>query len=375
MAYRDDLSTIPVSSTQTSKRASYVRFVARVLDIILDETHPDYSVNGGPDSIGAVKVQLLTNYSSNSSNGFIAFPMNTSVKKLPLVNELVVVEANPSRNIDKSSYSTRYYYTDIVGIWNHPHHNAYPETTLFNGELDLGNGFQEAADINPLQPFPGDILFEGRQGQSIRFTGAFHPKNPFSTPFNAGFPLTIISNGQIPTANGFDPIVEDINKDASSIYLTAGHKVNLIPASTKRTSYTTIPAEPSNYQGSQVLINSDRLYLNASKESILMSSANSIGLSASTLNFDSQGTTVVDGSKIEFGKDATQPILKGNDTVKLLRDLITELQALSTAIVAAGGQPNGPFPTLIDAGTSLTKLTTTLLTELEPLKSKLTYTK
>ena len=49
-----------------------------------------------------------------------------------------------------------------------------------------------------------------------------------------GKPFTIISNGQIDTVDGIAHIVEDINKDANSLYFLSDHKVPLIAAKYKK---------------------------------------------------------------------------------------------------------------------------------------------
>ena len=72
-------------------------------------------------------------------------------------------------------------------------------------------------------PFEGDMILEGRFGNSIRF-GSSNPrgKNEWSENDSEGEPITIISNGQGSTE--YTPL-EDINNDASSIYLTSNHNI------------------------------------------------------------------------------------------------------------------------------------------------------
>jgi len=130
-----------------------------------------------------------------------------------------------------------------------------------------------------MQPFPGDLIFEGRQGQSVRFTGYKSKKNIFVDDSNNGKPLLIISNGQESVGNGYDHIIEDIDKDSSSIYLTSDHKIKLTQSRDKYDSLNRKPKKANEYKGSQVLINSGRLIFNSKEEDINFTSNNFFSVS------------------------------------------------------------------------------------------------
>ena len=104
----------------------------------------------------------------------------------------------------------------------------------------LGTDVVELSDVNPLFPFPGDILLQGRQGQSVRIGGNKSPQNPLVDAANNGKPYILISNGQLKTDNGIDHIIEDINKDPNSLYFLSDHKSDLLAANTKRDSYDVV---------------------------------------------------------------------------------------------------------------------------------------
>ena len=121
-----------------------------------------------------------------TSDGRFIRPLNSNSKIFPLINEIVyIVEGlniageNPQFTIPSSYYITN------IGIWNHPHHNAYPNENVsqnekndddyeqaFNGTvndttddvtirrvtdnstgINLGKTFQERSNIHPLLPF------------------------------------------------------------------------------------------------------------------------------------------------------------------------------------------------------------------------------
>ena len=66
-------------------------------------------------------------------------------------------------------------------------------------EIDLGNNFQEKLSVRNLQPYEGDLIYQGRWGQSLRFGSTANNTpipNPWSKSGEDGDPITIIKNGQ-----------------------------------------------------------------------------------------------------------------------------------------------------------------------------------
>lgn len=113
----------------------------------------------------------------------------------------------------------------------------YKLDNSFNNEHKLGAYLKEGA-VSTLLPMEGDIIQQGRNGQSIRFSSTTPDGiNPWSTkPTNIdgdgnpsiGDPL-IVMRVSDPSKNS-GPL-EDINKDASSIYLTSNQNiVNFSPS-------------------------------------------------------------------------------------------------------------------------------------------------
>ena len=168
----------PSTSSKSSK-------FARVVDVILDSKHPRYV----DDSyIGAVIYTFPNAGFSNKGTQFpIAFRGSSTIQKFPVKNEIIELVQAPSELTDQLSGKqtvNKTYYKEVVNVYNNPNHNASPG---FNSaEQDLGD-FEEGLNINPLKPLAGDILVEGRQGQSIRLTG------------KGTSAKTIISNGQVKT--------------------------------------------------------------------------------------------------------------------------------------------------------------------------------
>ena len=111
-----------------------------------------------------------------------------------------------------------------------------------------GNTFEEKANIRNLFPNEGDVIIEGRFGNSIRFGSTAkqskenkNVESPWSTEGKEGNPITIIRNGQsqvdLPNFNNWFPIYEDIQNDDSSIYMTSGQTIPVVLASNNFASF------------------------------------------------------------------------------------------------------------------------------------------
>jgi len=333
-----------LSSTALGGRSNILKSIpqgtfGRVVDIILDNTHPAYQERGGTLALNGVFFRTLgTPTVQENDNIFFAYSSTRDLTKVPLLGEIVEIVNQPSENIDGDGVTSKKpYYRSIVNIWNSPHQNSYPdgyEDATQTDSIELGYNFEERPNIRPLQAYPGDTLIEGRLGQSIRFSGVTHPQNILSDDTNNGSPFTIIRNGQREAPEGDTPIVEDINRDASSIYLLSNHSIPLEQANYKRLAYDTPPEEAQIYKGNQLLINSGRIYLNAKEESVLLSGTESVGLNARTINLDGEEYLALDADKIYLGEKARrtnrkEPVVLGLQYEAWLKDLIAILRSMA----------------------------------------------
>ena len=365
----------------------------RVKSIILDSSHPRYNELGKENSIGTIIFDdniTLSNKSNNIESLPYARPLNSNLKKYPLINEIVYIFILPSTNIGENTVLKQAYYIDIISLWNHPHHNAYPDipnqqplpqrknydeseigstSKIIDEqyEINLGTTFKERSNVHPLLPFEGDVILEGRWGNSVRFGSTVQNKpNNWSSTGNNGDPIVILRNGQLLDASneGWIPIVEDINKDLSSIYLTSTQQVPIKVAQAVYNSYSEQPINPNQYQDKQIILNSGRLVLNSNKDHILLSSAQTIGFNAiKGFNFDTKSSFIIDSPLIKLGgKNATESILKGDTTINLLSGLVNQLIALATALQSVT-TPAGPA--VAPAATQLIPYLTQLKAELE----------
>ena len=370
---RDNQSTI---QTQLNTLASNM-ISARVTDIILDDQHPKFNAYGKFSSLGTIFFEAIEGSPSISSQiSQTASPLIPYLKNYPLVDELVLLFLLPNNQVNLNSNIKKYFYLNPIAIWNTPHLNAYPnlqslpqtqpsqqksyqaieqgqtrksssETINYSYNSPLvGGTFVERSNIHPLLAFAGDIITEGRWGNSIRFGSTAKSDsilygNNWSNTGENGNPITIIRNGQPTDASkeGYLPIVEDINKDLSSIYLTSNQEIPLKTTITNNPSIKdNTPESLGSYQGSQVMLNSSRLVFNAnSTGSMLLNSEGAISLtSINTVGIYSQeGDVVLQSSKnnIRLGDaTASESVVLGDTFLDDLADLLRKLQTLGQTL-------------------------------------------
>jgi len=381
MALKTGLNTsfFNKSSTATNSAGGGQISSVRVKKIILDDTSDSelFKRYGEWSSIGLILYEDASNPLPSDDPRYLenfAYPLFPNIKHYPLINELVYVIKLPSPDIQNNTNNLTTYYFPPINNWNSIHHNALPDplststetpseqksyqqveagsrvkTTNGVNDINLGETFNEQSNIRNLQPYEGDIIFEGRWGQSIRFgstvTGS---NNTWSSTGPNSKPITIIRNGQYNNnQEPWIPIVEDINQDSGSIYLTTTQQIGLNPSSQKYDSYSTQPTSINQYNNSQIIINSGRLVFNSSQDHILLSSKKSVGLNAvESINIDTP-KTIVQSNKIYLGDKEdtnTQPLLLGQDTVDLLGQILDNLSTIVNDLsLLVGVPPGSPF--------------------------------
>ena len=371
--------------------------VARVVDVVIDESHPFFRNYG---DIGAIRYRLLDSSGKESDlrSLDLAYPMNRNIFSFPLAGEIVQLYIGPkAQDVLDIADSSKVYYDSSLAIWNHPHYNAHPDPGLREGDPNPGVGVIERGDIYPMLPFMGDILIEGRHGQSIRMTGVRANQQPLVNDQNNGKPLTIIRNGQkeseLPkevadfTEDGYTPQVEDINNDRTSIYLTSDHVIPLVPGSEEKGSFLNFgPLDTNLYRGAQAIINSDRVVLNAREESLLLAAKEHISLSSTNTHIDGEERIVMNAPKIYLGtfayklrnagrrvgevEDQQQPAVLGGHAETILLNILEALTELINQMSVVE-LPDVWIPGVISAAESVKELVESIETQVRTdLKSK-----
>lgn len=357
----------------------------RVTYVVLDNSDQEkFRRYGEYNGIGTIEYQVGDGESTGDKGS--ARPLFTNIKQYPLINEVVYLVNLPAVD-NAEKLVSRPYYVTTVGLWNHPHHNAFPydvpanlqddytqttagavrRTTSGSTDINLGKTFQEKANIHPLQAYEGDVMVEGRWGNSIRLGSTVVDKQTNQGRSNwsegklyPGDPITIIRNGQDANASdqGWIPISENIQNDLTSIYLTSRQKINLDTKQQKPlfTSYNQDkPTFINEYQDSQILMTSGRIVAHSKTDHVLISSAKSINLSAiESINVDTTGYVSLSADKILLGgPEATQGVLYGDLTVKQLQKIVEILTKLATSLQQTQVTSFGSVPQLVLAGSTV----------------------
>jgi hypothetical protein len=383
----------------------------RVLAVILDDkTYPElFKKYGEWASIGGIIWEYVKNPTTDKSlyTKNFALPLFPNIKHIPVENEIVLLVVSSDSGVLNDVTSYQYYYLPPTNVWASSHHNATPDQIYSNPGVNTlpssqkqdyplvggtlvrrvndegteifkpGDPFVENSYIRTLAPYPGDVLVEGRYGNSLRFssTSKFGLKNNWSNyqAFNA--PITILRNGQKIDFKQ-DPwinISEDINTDFSSIYLTSNQQIQLIPSSFSTAGYKPnqyTPKSISSYTDPQVILSSNRLVFNSRSDSIILSAAKGILLSTNdSINVDT-GLITIRSQEINLGaSDAKERAIKGDTFIKEMSSFLIALKQVQVALGTAANA-GGPVQSLIDVsatfGSAINNLQTALGTKGSP---------
>ena len=386
----------------------------RVVDIILDEgkTEEDkkkFDDGGGWAGVGAIFFKSVTDPvgdEESRTSGRKAFPYFPNYKNYPLIGEIVPIIFLPPPTIGiETTQDTIPYYFPPTNIWNTVHHNAFPylpglppsqqktyeqsqagsfsKTANSSTQIQLGKTFVEKDNIRDLLPFEGDVIMEGRWGNTLRLGSTVTSReNPWSSTGKCGDPIIILRNRQ--NQNNTTPIVqpeiEDINQEGSSVYLTSTQAIPIqtptaeeTHSSGKSSYHKFYPTPPSRYnEGTQAIISGDRVIINAKTDHVIVDAGLTLSFNAQKgFNFDTPKNFVVKtGTTIRLGKEfAPHPLIKGDKMVDLLDSLISELTKFTTLFqsvpvpgmsgVAAGATILVPKLTELKASLPATKSTKT----------------
>jgi hypothetical protein len=339
MRHRVNLGSVISSQGKRTPIPGQKPQIGKVFGVITTENTPTkelFETNGGWKGIGTI---FYLEYDNSKYLGTvdlkkckIAKPQHASLQKYPLVGELVHLIDAPSPVSQVSNISgTQKYYTGTINVWNNIQQNSPA------GD-NLGKTFTEGNDIRNLISFEGDTIYQGRKGNGIRFGSTVKSRsniNEWSSIGNDGDPITIIVNGYVTTDTGsLIPNIEEVNKEKSSIYMTTSQKIPLQPGvSIVNPRVNTI--RPDNYISPQLILNSDRITLNARQDEVLLFAKGNIELNTDNIiNINAGKVAHINSPSIVLGINTdgsypTEPLLLGGKTHDFLLDLLNALTSLA----------------------------------------------
>lgn len=265
------------------------------------------------------KIDVQT-YGELESRILSARPANPNIKQIPLIGEHVIIFSALQQESTGSKRRIQWYYLPAYTIQSAINNNALPGISRIRGDQEneesvydqaLGKTFEEKR-ISPLQPYEGDILFEGRFSNSIRLGSTVTKNNYTIAPSwsgeTNGDPIIIISNGHKDESNK-QFIVESFDSDQASIYLTSTQKINTLSLSTGLTKSKSL----TDFNTSQLIGDAHRIILRAKSDSIILDTPNRITLNTPDLRIGSES--------------AKHPLVKGDELKNILAELINIISA------------------------------------------------
>lgn len=303
-------------------------YIAEVIDVFKDTYTDKY-----PDQLYSI---LVRTFNDVNTQQIYCRPADINIKKIPLVGEHVFIFKGVSQQSTNDTVVTAWYYLSTLPLQSSLNHNSLPTTTKQITEntnkidinatnpknsnennidnIELGKTFTERNDIPFLQPFEGDILVEGRFGNSIRF-GSSHGKGNESGRYSQNQiiswdgresrPLIILSNKKPKEGKTFS--LENIQDDYSSLYLTSGQEIKTLKLSKEL-------SKSNDFSGAEFIGSADRVILQSKTSSIVLDAATRVTLNANNIFLGSEN-----GPK--------SPIPKGDVLEQILRFIISAIRA------------------------------------------------
>jgi hypothetical protein len=264
---------------------------------ISPDLRPLGKLNGQDFPPGTIVVQKMQKGPKSTLGASLtyAFPLELSDYATPLLGEHVWLYSSP----DGSGRPTnRWYYSKIVNIHNTLNTNSLPDIYDLTADSSNVSKYQQGAiyiqtgeaptpeyishteqAIAPLQPYEGDRLISSRYGSAIRFSSNinkgqsayFKSTMPWKGS-GTNSPIIMLTSGLAKSDEFYT--IEKPDEDKSFIYLASDQSITMTAAQQKIGT----AQSPSNYSNGQIIIGSDRLFLNARRDDISLVSKTTVNV-------------------------------------------------------------------------------------------------
>ena len=269
--------------------------------------------NSNINTLFTVKVLIKENGNTRLID---AKPADINIKRIPIIGEVLIIIQlfNHTTSVDSRGY--QWYYLNPIGIKSSINNNIL---SVNSTEFKPDSKFVES-NVPLLQPYRGDLLIEGRYGNSIRFSNTVDTANSkyTNTPSWSGnslatgnnpSPIIILSNGRkIDSVKSFT--VENIQTDASSLYLTSTQS---FPSLKLHNDLSSKADNASSFSKSQFIGIADRIILKSKTDIIALDSNSTIELNSPLLIIGNK-----QDSEKEWGLHSTEVIEMFNEFFYLI---------------------------------------------------------
>jgi len=342
--------TRKTTSSDGTPKISYGKVFGVVNGVNLPTPKMYDKAKGRIGTIFYLDINTAKNIDGTLNNDFldtclIAYALSPNTQYYPLLQEVVELKLAPSIDTPNVTNPTpTNYWSRVVNISGDSQQNAQSQ----NPTSSLGKTFEENSNNKNLISYEGDYILSGRKGNSIRFgstVGLYSISglpnyNEWSLVGNNGSPILILSNGHNYSSTTSPLYTEQINKDASSIYLTSTQALPIELDSTGlKSPLIGEPISPEKYNSSQVVLNGDRILINSKRDEILLFSKTNTILKSNGINLVGNSIELL-SNDIYLGKKTngdlpSEPVLLGQKTLDMFEDLVSSMQLFLNSISSA----------------------------------------
>jgi len=338
------------SPDNSSSQPSYGKVFGIVNGVNLPTPEMYSKAKGRLGTIFYLDVNTSKNINGTLTNDFLntclmAYPLSPNVQYYPLLQEVVELKPAPSIDNPNTNNSTpTIYWSRVINISGDSQQNAQSQ----NPTSSLGKTFEETQNNKNLVSYEGDYILSGRKGNSIRFSSTvglysipgLPNYNEWSLVGKNGDPILVLSNGHDYSSNSSSLYVEQINKDASSIYLTSTQALPIeLDSSGLKSPLIGEPITPTKYNNPQVILNGDRILINSKRDEIMLFSKTNTILKSPVINLVGSSIELL-SNDIYLGKNTngdlpSEPALLGSKALDMIEILIDALETLSNDLTNA----------------------------------------
>jgi hypothetical protein len=249
----------------------------------------------------------------------VAKPADLNSSKIPLVGEHVLVFRAYRADSNVEERKTEWFYLTTLTISSDINLNSIPGVAdaRISGSAAPGDSFKERI-VSNLQQFEGDILLQGRWGNSIRFGSTVATENlkiekqPTWSGDTPGDPITIISNNHAHEADSFE--TEHVQDSAAAIYLTSTQRLETLTLGSKneKNPLRCFTPSESRFSKSQLVGTADRIILKAKTDVVVIDAPEAIILNTT--------------GDVKIGSDDAEiSMVHGDVLLKILQKILNQL--------------------------------------------------
>jgi len=325
----------------TGRFLQEILFEGLVVDIILDHKHKKYSDDGF--NVGNIKVRIFSQHYGVSDDKLPwARPIDAGIQEFPLIGEYVYLERIGSAfwYRKKLPISRRLNQNAMINVNQTIDDSIFGTSTskaITSGEelsfdkFKFGTYFKPDSRIRQLKAFEGDTLFQGRMGASIRF-GSSKMSN-VDTGLAPNIVMRVgqgkdLEKEEASADSPYGLVVEDVNKDTTSLWMTTDQNVGFEPSTIEAGSfYRSIFNPEQMFDKAQFIANSGRVVLNAKNTHIMLFANQEIYLNAfSRVGIDTDGSVLLSANNdvdVKSGRNFNTTVdsdvtIQAGDNVSLL---------------------------------------------------------